>query len=357
MFEQDKDFKLFEGSGYPVQQNRVYETKYEAINCLKGDVVIIQNHKTGLIYNSSFDTELMVYDESYDNEQSHSKAFQCHLEEVLTLVKQYLGTKNLIEVGCGKGYFLEKLLASGVSVLGFDPTYAGDNDKIVKSYFSPDLISSNTEGLILRHVLEHIPDPVSFLENLKHANGGKGKIYIEVPCFDWIVKNRMWFDIFYEHVNYFRLRDFNNIFSKVHASGTFFGGQYIYIIADLQDLRVPVAQIDDRLSAVSQEFFQGINSLGPKYIWGASSKGVIYALNKVRAGQQIDYAIDVNPAKQGKFMPVTGIEIVSPSNAMHFLEDGAEICVLNPNYLKEIDGMTKNKFRLTTFDNEKAVDA
>ena len=66
-------------------------------------------------------------------------------------------------------------------------------------------------------------------------------IYIEVPCFDWIIEHGAWFDIFYEHVNYFRLDDFRRAFGKVIHAGRSFGGQYLSVIADLDTLRVPRA--------------------------------------------------------------------------------------------------------------------
>jgi hypothetical protein len=98
------------------------------------------------------------------------------------------GCNSIIEVGCGKGFFLEMLLGEGWDVTGFDPTYEGYNPKILKHYFEPS-VGIQAKGLVLRHVLEHIQDPSSFLYQLKTANGGNGKIYIEVPCFDWICEH------------------------------------------------------------------------------------------------------------------------------------------------------------------------
>jgi hypothetical protein len=43
-----------------------------------------------------------------------------------------------------------------------------------------------------------------------------------------------WFDLFYEHVNYFRLDDLRRMFGTVHEAGHLFGGQYLYIVADLR---------------------------------------------------------------------------------------------------------------------------
>ena len=86
------------------------------------------------------------------------------------------------------------------------------------------------------------------LHQLKTANGGTGKIYIEVPCFDWICEHRAWFDIFYEHVNYFRLADFKRMFGEVIESGKVFGGQYLYVIAELSSLRIPVIDMNNRVN-------------------------------------------------------------------------------------------------------------
>jgi hypothetical protein len=79
--------------------------------------------------------------------------------------------------------------------------------------------------------------------------GGGGKIYIEVPCFDWICNHRAWLDIFYEHVNYFRLTDFHRMFDAVYKAGHIFNGQYLYVVADLATIRVPAS------SKVNQIFF------------------------------------------------------------------------------------------------------
>ena len=42
---------LYEESDFPVLQNRVYETYEEAINCPRGDIRIVEDEQTGLIYN------------------------------------------------------------------------------------------------------------------------------------------------------------------------------------------------------------------------------------------------------------------------------------------------------------------
>lgn len=343
---------LYQADDFPVFQNRIYNSKEASLNCPRGNIRIVQNLKTGLISNSAFRPELMTYDEDYENEQALSEIFRKHLENVTKIISNHLGTANIVEVGCGKGYFLETLAAKGFGITGFDPTYAGTNQRIKKEYFSPASFEK-ANGLILRHVLEHIQNPIDFLEKLKLANNGSGKIYIEVPCFDWICNHKAWFDIFYEHVNYFRLSDFSRIFGEVIKAGHCFGGQYIYVIAELGSLKTPVINnFEDRANFPS-DFTDTIQNRAEQNrisIWGGASKGVIFTLLKTRAGQSIHSVIDINPAKQGKFMAGTGLEIKSPEHGLSELEEGDIIFVMNSNYLEEIKEISNNNYHYVSID-------
>ena len=101
---------LYRQEQLPVLQNRIYDTKAEAISCPKGDVVLVEDQETGLIYNEAFQPELVVYDDHYQNEQAGSPLFRQHLKSVSEIVDRCIGRKSLVEVGCGKGFFLEMLL-------------------------------------------------------------------------------------------------------------------------------------------------------------------------------------------------------------------------------------------------------
>ena len=324
---------LYRQAQFPVLENRIYPSAKEARNCTKGDIEIVQDMGTGLIHNAAFRPELMVYDADYNNEQSVSGVFQAHLHEMARRIEARIGKSGLVEVGCGKGFFLELLLKQGFDITGFDSTYDGNNPRVVKRYFEPDIIASPARGLILRHVLEHIPGPIDFLFRLRQANGGAGLIYIEVPCFDWIVRRRTWFDIFYEHVNYFRLSDFYRMFGRVLEAGRCFGDQYLYAIADLATLRVPR---DDNPSAFEfpDDFLSGLSDGRQcRTVWGGASKGVIFSLLRERMGAAVTMVIDVNSAKHGKYLPGTGLQVQSPAEALRKLAHGSPIYVMNSNFL------------------------
>lgn len=348
--------ELYRSEQLPVFQNRMFDSKEQARECTKGDMLLVQDMQTGLIFNQNFQPELLQYDEHYQNEQALSAVFKAHLERVTTIIEKHFNDHHLIEVGCGKGYFLEHLAAQGFKITGLDPTYEGNNPSIIKKYFTAEL-GLHADGIVLRHVLEHVKNPIEFLSQLCEANGGQGKIYIEVPCFDWICQQRAWFDIFYEHVNYFRLGDFARMFGHVHEAGHTFAGQYLYVVANLATFQRPqhcyqekFSFPEDFLSSISR-YSQNLLMRGPAAIWGGASKGVIFSLFMQRLGANIDFIIDINPAKQGKYLAASGLRVSSPQEALPQLPAGADIYVMNGNYLSEIAAMTGNKFNLIAIDN------
>lgn len=211
-------------------------------------------------------------------------------------------------------------------------------------------------GLILRHVLEHISKPEQFLQSLRDANGGKGLIYIEVPCFDWICTRHAWFDIFYEHVNYFRMSDMLGMFDRIISSGHLFGGQYMYVIADLASLKTPsintagVANFPVEL--LKNPWRREEQSTAPVAVWGGASKGVIFSLLREQSGHPVTWVIDINPAKQGLFLPVTGLQAKSPSMALTEIPPGTTVYVMNSNYLSEIKEMSNHAYHYVSIDNE-----
>ena len=68
-------------------------------------------------------------------------------------------------------------------------------------------------------------------------------------------------------------------------------------------------------------------------MWGAGSKGVTF-LNMIDSRYQIEYVIDINPRKHGKYIPGTGQKIVSPEFLREYIPD--IVIVMNLIYENEI---------------------
>ena len=77
---------------------------------------------------------------------------------------------------------------------------------------------------------------------------------------------------------------------------------------------------------------------------------MIFALFMERAGVAIDTVIDINPAKQGRHLAATGLRVQSPEEATAHLPVGADVFVMNSNYLQEIEAMTSRRYHCVPID-------
>ena len=219
-------------------QNKLFSTRAEALAAPSASLELCQDD-SGLVFNQSFNSAVVTYDDSYQNDQGHSLQFQRHLDEVCGVCCRYLTSNEslIVDVGCGKGGFVELLRGKGLNAIGYDNAYQGSSPYIRNSFFSAD---SHERGdlLTLRHVLEHIHSPWQFLDGIAAANGYQGLLYVEVPDLEWILEHRAYFDLFHEHVNYFRTDDFLRCFGDgVIFHSKSFGGQYLSVVISLENIR------------------------------------------------------------------------------------------------------------------------
>jgi SAM-dependent methyltransferase len=341
---QEQNFSLlYEVRDIPVFQNKVYETVKAAQNAQTANVSLMLCRNCGFVFNSDFDMNIMNYDAQYQNEQAHSPYFQDYLNDIINLfVRKSLYKKAIIEIGCGKAYFLENLQKHGFNVTGFDPAYEGNNPYIIKEYFSEKYSHLNGDVIVMRHILEHIRNPLNFLHNIAKSVGYKGMIFIEVPNFEWILQKKAFWDVFYEHCNYFTFESLGNLFEK-SEQGYLFNHQYMYLLSDLNDLRKQAkpSKTDSKFECIStfddhlkqcRRFVQNHRQM---IVWGGGAKGATF-VNLIDPYQKyISYIIDINPKKQNKYVAKSAHKIVSPDILNH-IEKG-DVFIMNENYYKEIE--------------------
>jgi hypothetical protein len=68
-------------------------------------------------------------------------------------------------------------------------------------------------------------------------------------------------------------------------------------------------------------------------LWSALSKAVSF-LTTTKVGDAIEYAVDINPQRQGRFLPATGQQIVPPAFLREYQPD--LVILMNPIYLGEV---------------------
>ena len=335
---------IYQQRSVPLIQNKVYPSKEQAKNAPCKDVVIAQSLDNGFVFSADFTDSIIDYDMHYQNEQSNSAFFRRHLEHVIEIMRHNKTLDGkVVEIGCGKAYFMDMLLERGVDIIGFDPTYEGDSPKVVKDFFSDKYSDVGASFIILRHTLEHIYNPFHFIKTIAAANNYKGKIYIEVPTFEWIMEHNATEDIFYEHCNYFTLDTLQMLFKK-SVGGHFFNGQYIYVIADFADVNDEIEKrtiipYEVKFAERLKEYNAIINNAGSVAIWGAGAKGSTFLNMLDKEAKKVKVVIDINPKKQHKYVGGTGHYIITPEELNGYKIEN--VVVMNINYIDEIKAVTE----------------
>ncbi|HSI61993.1 MAG TPA: class I SAM-dependent methyltransferase [Candidatus Saccharimonadia bacterium] len=328
------------------------------------DLHLVECSQCGLIFNASFDENLIHYDADYDNIQSYSEAFQRHVSScIIHLTENYSSPTAgsvVVEAGCGKGAYLKQLCAiSGWHGRGYDTTceIVGESDHntfFIKRRATEHDIHGNVHAIVCRHVIEHVSDVGAFLRLLHSmaVAGGAEVIYIETPAWEWTVENEAFWDIFHEHCNYFTSETLRHLAEqagfRVLEHFTTFGGQYqsLYLgtgaASSAPDLGSPppvslhafALQAGEAHERLLQTLTAAGASAHPYAIWGAGAKGVTLANRLHHAKLAPSVIIDSNPGKSGSFVPGVGIPVHTPRAEV--LRDVPLILVPNPNYLPEI---------------------
>lgn len=348
----------------PVFQNLLISSYNSAREIVKGDLSIKKCEECEFVFNSTFDSSKVVYGSDYENTQSYSPFFNQYLDDIITDLVEKNGVKNVnvVEVGCGKGVFLKKLVEAGDNFgYGFDPSYIGPEVELggklrfEKRLYNEECTNIKADIVVCRHVIEHIPEPLVLLKSIKEAlaNSPHARVFFETPTVDWIFENKVMFDFFYEHCSYFN----NNSLAKAFELAGFevveikhlFNGQYMWLEArPLKDrTETSLTKYHNNREILSNEFAQyeaewklkvgnlinEYNEDGKIAIWGAGAKGVTF-LNLIDPDcSLIDCVIDLNPNKVGRFIPGTGHEIIGHEDLG--IRELSAVIIMNPNYFEE----------------------
>ncbi len=342
----------------PIFQNKLFKKKEDALNYPSGKVEIVWNPDNYCFVNQSFEEINDQYDHFYNNDQSGSLAFQNHIENILCLIQdRYSKDISVVEIGCGNGYFIQALSQAGFqNIKGFDTVYSGDDTRI-SNRFVDDFSVIEADLVILRHTLEHIKNPKEMLFQISKIRGvtRTPEVYIEVPNLEWILDNKSFYDLFYEHVNYFKDYSFQTIFQAPIIHHTL-SGQYLSVFASLQDLSTSndvdsnlLARDIERLRALQHKKNEVIANLISKRIaiWGAGAKGSVLGFYLKRILFQQVVIIDTNIQKQGLFPCGLDKQVLSPDEFIcNYKPDELIIIVMNPVYIEEIRKTVGSEYKL-----------
>ncbi len=337
----------------------------------RGDLNYAACDACGFVFNQAFEPELLTYDARYNNAQTYSPLFDKYFSDFAHYIVFDKGVRNsrIVEVGCGNGLFLKRLVSTEGAEntgYGFDPSYTGPESdlggrvKFDRRYYGPECADIPADVVVCRHVIEHVPDSVGLLRAVRQAlqHSPHARVFFETPDVTWILRNQVIWDLFYEHCSLFTPDSLTTAFEQagfvVERVRHVFGNQYLWLEAIVGGNERPIHLHPDPIptlahqftaseAALRQEWEAKIRDLaraGKVALWGAGAKGVTLANLIDRKQGMIDCVVDLNPAKQGGYVPGTGHPII---DYREIPKRGVQAAVvMNPNYTEEIVALLRD---------------
>ncbi len=331
----------------------------------RGRIALVACWTCGHVQNAAFEPAKVEYRYGYENSLDFSPRFRAYAAKMARrLANTYeLRGKKVVEIGCGDGEFLQRLCEiGGIQGTGYDPSRAdapavqvGDGTfRIFGSYFN-GTAKEKADLICSRQVLEHVPEPVALLCRMREVLAPAGGACVcEVPNALFIVEASSFWDLIYEHVSYFSPASLAHAMRKaelaIQAWQIGFGGQFLVMEAVIRGAhaaippllaprRSSLVEFAARYARTISLWRRRLDALSAAarrvVLWGGGSKGTMF-LNLVgaRADRDIEYVVDVNPRKEGHFVPGAGQRIVPPAFLAGYRPE--VVLVMNELYMAEI---------------------
>jgi novobiocin biosynthesis protein NovU len=286
---------------------------------------------------------------SYSSAMQQLQSSQC-TQLTSHLAKQGILNPSLVEIGCGDGSFLKHASNHFFKLFGIEPSKifaqkaASRGFKIINDYVTSKncLLPEKVDSFVSRQVFEHLPDPLDCLIGIRKMINTGGVGLIEVPNGYQAFKNGNFYEFFPDHVNYFSV---NSLVSLATSAGfnviscnEAFGGDYLelWVRNDSgQDSWVDLmnAKANTILNILAEWSLSDQSKKRAIFGCGAKTLSMI-AKNPAFFNNAFSFVIDSDPNKQSKFVPNTGLPVVSLENAAHLGSD--QILILALSYVNEI---------------------
>ena len=294
-----------------------------------------------------------AYFSSYsDSWVEHSRVYTEKMVERFDLGPQ----DQVVELASNDGYLLQHFVAKGIPVLGIEPAaniaevavrkgiptlvkFFGENvaRELVSEGMKADLLVGN-------NVLAQVSDLNDFVKGMKILLKPQGIITLEFPHLMRLMAENQFDTIYHEHFSYFSFTTAVKIFAA-HGLTTFdieeiptHGGSLRFFACHAEDASKPVGErVRELLAREASAGSKGLECYASfeEQVKETKRKLLAFLIKAKREGKSIagygapgkgntllnfcgirtdflDYSVDRNPYKQGKFLPGTHIPICHP---------------------------------------------
>lgn len=358
---------FFRVPAVPVFSVVTVKSREQALSVPRRDLELAFCHGCGFVFNRLFDRSIDYFTSGYEDQQGFSRTFLAFVGRVADdlIARHRLQGRTLMEIGCGKGDFLDLLVTrAGGRGIGIDPAYVPGRLHNPQLQFHREFYAARHGALApdfiaCRHTLEHIADARQFMAALRASlpAGHRPPLFFEVPDVDRILDLPAFWDIYSEHCSYFSAGSLARLFRatgfEVTALRRDYDDQYLLIEARPSDgagtsAALPIEEDPPAQHARVRRFQARIaaqlggwrerllawRAQGRKVtVWGGGSKSVGFLTHFADLGLS-DCVVDINPHMENNFVPGIGCRYVQPAHLQQERPD--VVIVMNGVYRQEI---------------------
>ncbi len=346
---------FFDGGQQPLATVAWPRSVEEADNVLRLPLDFVRCLDCGHVFNMAFDYRSVPYTEKPHRMYNKGVIWADYIREVQERISASLPVKStVVEIGYGDGSFLQSLASRnwGGQFIGFDPNgtpVPGSGNLVYRQeLFEParDMRALRPDLIISRHVLEHLTNPLGFLQTINYAASALDMqvlMYFEVPCIDVALASLRTVDFYYEHNSQFTSESFRRMLERsglrIESMGTGYGGEVMYALvraaacsrhlAIASEARHFAAATERAKTTISLQLLILHVSGKSVAVWGGTGKSAAFINHYEVDRARFPIVVDSDPDKAGTFVPGTGQEI---RHRDYLISNPADVIIIPPQW-------------------------
>ena len=265
--------------------------------------------------------------------------------------------KKIIEIGCGRGEYLDFMEETDAMVFGMehDPSSVKEaiqaGHHVFEGFIEDDnyvIPEAPYARFFMMNFLEHIPEPVGFLRAISDNLESEAYGLIEVPDFSMMIARSLYSEFIQDHLSYFTEDTFGQLlrlcgFDVLSVKSIWNG----YILSAEIKKKTPLDVSGFKNEHINQRslmknFFDREKQKGSRLaVWGAGHQALAN-LSLLAMSKDIVCVIDSADFKQGMYTPVTHIPIVSPEDMYQYKID--KVIIMAAGYSDEVAGIMESSY-------------